>query len=319
MGQIDTTFGALYIGTSFALVLFGITILQTYFYYRNYSKDSLKLRLLVWSVCMLDAVHSAFICHVNYYYLVSGFGNSERLKSGVWSLFMGAGITVILSFIIKAFYTYQIYQLCGPRWRWWICTPVILSVLAHGASGLQTITDCFIRETFEAVINAELSTEILSVTNLVSDTVIAAALCGLLGLRKSKVRESQIDRIINGIIVFCVERFILSQIVSVVQLVTEIVLPNGFYDAAIDMVYGKVVANSFLATLNSRKVLRAGGTHDNGSTTDDSTDIPLSTPPATTIISRMFRTTTAESSIDDAGGYGLRTRDLESTIQTDKS
>jgi hypothetical protein len=85
----------------------------------------------------------------------------------------------------------------------------------------------------------------------------------------------------------------------------EIVLPNGFYDAAIDMVYGKgevldlhpshcltqraVVANSFLATLNSRKVLRAAGTRENGSTTDDSTDIPLSTPPATTIITGMFR------------------------------
>ena len=80
----------------------------------------------------------------------------------------------------------------------------------------------------------------------------------------------------------------------------EIVLPNGFYDAAIDMVYGKgeilelrsshcltqraVVANSFLATLNSRKALRAAGTRENGSTTDDSTDIPLSTPPATRIV-----------------------------------
>lgn len=55
----------------------------------------------------------------------------------------------------------------------------------------QLLVHSFIRETFEAVINAELSTEILSITNLVSDTVISAALCGLLGLRKSNIRESK--------------------------------------------------------------------------------------------------------------------------------
>jgi len=56
------------------------------------------------------------------------------------------------------------------------------------------------------------------------------------------------------------------------------------------------------------------------STTDDTTtSIPLSTP-VRTVITEMYKTgTTVESSIDDAQGYALRTRDLEASIQTDKS
>jgi len=126
--------------------------------------------------------------------------------------------------------------------------------------------------------------------------------------------------IINNIIVFCLERFLLCMVIAVVEFGTYLAFPYRLYTAAIDMVEGKLVVNSLLATLNSRQALKGAGVRGDLSTTDDTTtSIPLSTP-VRTAITGMYKTgTIAESSIDDAQGYALRTRDLEASIQSDES
>jgi len=126
--------------------------------------------------------------------------------------------------------------------------------------------------------------------------------------------------IINNIIVFCLERFLLCMVIAVVEFGTYLAFPYRLYTAAIDMVEGKLVVNSLLATLNSRQALKGAGVRGDLSTTDDTTtSIPLSTP-IRTAITGMYKTgTTVESSVDDAQGYALRTRDLEASIQSDES
>jgi hypothetical protein len=69
-----------------------------------------------------------------------------------------------------------------------MCMCLILSVVLTSD---RLLVHSFIRETFTLVENAETSIEILSVTNLVSDTLIVVALCGLLGVRRSKVQRTQ--------------------------------------------------------------------------------------------------------------------------------
>jgi len=131
MGEIDETFGALYIGTVIAMVLFGITILQTYFYYLHYNHDSLLPKLLVMSICLLDCVHSVAICHANYYYLVSGLQYPAHFRNAIWSLYVPGLLTLPISVLAQGFYITRIYRLCRPRWKWWICSPIIIATVAH--------------------------------------------------------------------------------------------------------------------------------------------------------------------------------------------
>jgi len=322
MGEIDETFGALYIGTVISLVLFGITILQTYFYYLYYDHDSLILKLLVMSVCLLDGVHSVATCHANYYYLVSSLEYPEHFQNGIWSLYVPGSLTQLVSVMAQIFYITRIFGLCRPRWKWWICSPIIILTVAHFASSLEILPKLFINKTISSNQDKDQSTVItLSVINIICDTMITVALCVLLQNRRSGVtQESRINRIIHDIIVFSLERFFLCMIIAVVEFVTFLVFPKTLYTAAIDMVEGKLVANSLLATLNSRQALKGAGVRGQLSTTDDTTtSIPLSTP-VRTVITEMYKTgTTVESSIDDAQGYALRTRDLEASIQSDKS
>jgi len=169
---------------------------------------------------------------------------------------------------------------------------------------------------------SQIDTIVLWSTNLLSDTLVTAALCMMLRKRRSDFIQSSTNRILNNIILFCVERFILSTVISVAGLVIEIALPNGFYVAVINMVYGKVVANSLLATLNSRGALKGSNVRERPTSVGKTrTSIPMSPPravPSTTITTMYRSEETVESSIDDREGYGLRTRDLQESIYSDK-
>ncbi|KAK0219305.1 hypothetical protein EDD85DRAFT_961263 [Armillaria nabsnona] len=71
--SLGMTFGSVYIGTTIAAILFGITNLQTIY---RYSVAILWFR---------DVLHVAFNTHASYYYLVDLFGNYLALPHIVWS------------------------------------------------------------------------------------------------------------------------------------------------------------------------------------------------------------------------------------------
>jgi hypothetical protein len=50
--------------------LFGITTVQLYIYWQRFPKDRMLNKVLVWWCWLLDALQTAFSCHVVYYYTV---------------------------------------------------------------------------------------------------------------------------------------------------------------------------------------------------------------------------------------------------------
>jgi len=323
MSNIGDTLGALYLGATIALVMFGITIFQTYFYYMNYGQDSRSIKLLVMFVFLLDAAQSVILCYMNYYYLVS-VGINQVVGSSFDKLAHTISIssitTVLASVIAQAFYVTRIYQLCQPRWRWWICCPITISIVAHFAVGIAEYSIFYINaETLTRKNTRDIVIPYM-ISNLLPDVMITVGLCVLLCNRRAEVQVSRMHRIIQNIIIFCVERFILSMALSILEIVTYTVLRHTLYPSAIDMVYGKVVINSLLATLNCRHAVKRGGGHGNQSTEDDTTtSVPRNTP-IRTVLTRMYVTgNTAKSSINHANRYALHTRDLECSIQCNKS
>jgi len=80
--DIGNTFGALFVGAFIALVAYGITMLQSYFYYMSFPKDDITTKLLVGAIWILDTLHIFFMCHALYFYLIIGFGNPLILVDG---------------------------------------------------------------------------------------------------------------------------------------------------------------------------------------------------------------------------------------------
>ncbi|PBK80074.1 hypothetical protein ARMGADRAFT_1092546 [Armillaria gallica] len=73
--SMGATLGAVYIGSTIATILFGITNLQVINYYKEYPDDLWVYRYSVGILWTLDCLHVAFSTHAIYHYLVELFGD----------------------------------------------------------------------------------------------------------------------------------------------------------------------------------------------------------------------------------------------------
>ncbi|PBK91923.1 hypothetical protein ARMGADRAFT_866699, partial [Armillaria gallica] len=63
---------------------YGITILQTAIYYKEYPNDSWLFRYGVSKELILDTLHVAISTHALYFYLVESFGNYLQVLEIIW-------------------------------------------------------------------------------------------------------------------------------------------------------------------------------------------------------------------------------------------
>nr|VWP02583.1 Cytochrome P450 monooxygenase AKT7 (EC (AK-toxin biosynthesis protein 7) [Ganoderma boninense] len=95
--HLDNTFGAVLIGTFIGLILYGITLHQSYRYFRMYPADSQILKCLVGFVLVLETISSALSMHVCYHYLVTNYFNPLALIGGEWSLNVSMSLSRVIS------------------------------------------------------------------------------------------------------------------------------------------------------------------------------------------------------------------------------
>ncbi|TBU39146.1 hypothetical protein BD309DRAFT_872910 [Dichomitus squalens] len=91
---LDNTYGALLLGTFIGLMLYGLTVHQTYRYFRLYPTDILILVYLV-------------IYPTSYYHLVSNYFNPIALLKGHWYIITStSGLSI---FVCQAFYARRVW------------------------------------------------------------------------------------------------------------------------------------------------------------------------------------------------------------------
>ncbi|KAK0471226.1 hypothetical protein IW261DRAFT_1572276 [Armillaria novae-zelandiae] len=83
--SLASTLGAAYLGSSVALVLYGITNLQTFIYYKRYPGDWWFYKYSVVVLWVFDTLHVVLSMHALYFYLIESFGNYLALVKIVWS------------------------------------------------------------------------------------------------------------------------------------------------------------------------------------------------------------------------------------------
>ncbi|KAI1794849.1 histone acetylation protein-domain-containing protein [Ganoderma leucocontextum] len=89
MAFIDSTFGAALVGLIVSACLFGITLLQTVSYFRNYPNDKFYIKSLV-SVTLKM-------------YLVTNFGNIDNLDRTTWSMALQTDCNGLIGIIVEVY------------------------------------------------------------------------------------------------------------------------------------------------------------------------------------------------------------------------
>ncbi|OJT11707.1 hypothetical protein TRAPUB_11769 [Trametes pubescens] len=120
---LDNTFGAFLLGTFLGLVLYGVTIHQTYRYFRLYHDDGILVKAFVVCIFVIETLQIATCMHTCYFYLVTNYFEPEALRRGVWS------IQALEVFLSQSFFARRVY-LVRPQYKVVVALAVSFSLVA---------------------------------------------------------------------------------------------------------------------------------------------------------------------------------------------
>ncbi|KIM37755.1 hypothetical protein M413DRAFT_448271 [Hebeloma cylindrosporum] len=257
--DIRNSYGAALLGALMSCMMYGLTSLQTYFYYTTYPKDRPELKALVFWVWTLDTMHTVIISITMYHYLVLSYFKPVLLGMIHWSVPTGLLVNSFTAFTVNWFFLGRIFRLSSKRFRWWITTITGIMSVAHFAFALTTFALIFqIKETAGLMKSDALriyAVTPLGVTSLLSNLLITAALCYLLHGNRTGFKKT--DLMVSKLIMYAIHRCLLIFLGSLAELLSFKLLPNTMWFLAIDFIYGKLYANALLATLNGRTSIRS--------------------------------------------------------------
>ncbi|KAI6132321.1 hypothetical protein EV401DRAFT_2065305 [Pisolithus croceorrhizus] len=172
-----------------------------------------------------------------------------------------------------SFFAYKIYYLCRPQVKWLVTAPIILSVFTHLGFGrlsfwctstrLTIFTDILmtayrsVNDAFSFLPRIRSYALIPCAAAIVlGEVLITLSLCILLYDNGSHSAFPRTKHILNTLVIYAVNRCLLTLIFTVAELVT-IVDNQDAWAVGLDFNIGKLYANSLLASLNTRQYLRA--------------------------------------------------------------
>ncbi|KAL1950532.1 hypothetical protein VTO73DRAFT_5656 [Trametes versicolor] len=264
--QLGDSYGVMLISTIIVSALYGVTVLQTLYYYDRFPKDHWLLKSAVAIIWVLDTVTIVLDTHAVYFYLIANYNNPSALSIQVWSAQVEVIVTYTVVVMVQTFFIIRIYQL--RPYAWYIPVPMGILALASYALVIAIEVAVFQKANWGNLQSSQVNDPLVAnwVLGMIVDIAITVVLCWYLSSEKVYVRR-RTHRLINKIIVFSVNRGAIAAVVQIMTLLTKFIYsPENLVWLAFHNVLSKVYANSMLATLNSRTALRgmmdgdAGGT-----------------------------------------------------------
>ncbi|KAI0694306.1 hypothetical protein C8T65DRAFT_57029 [Cerioporus squamosus] len=250
---LDNTFGAVLIGTFIALILYGLTLHQSYRYFRMYPGDPKILKSLVVVVLVLETLTSIMTMHSCYYYLVTNYFDPRALLRGTWSI---NAMPLVAGFVMTAsqsFFARRVY-IMGVRYRIVVGVAVILCVLELGFFGAAT-AEAFIIPSFQGFKHVTWLVSTGSTMAVTADILLTIALIHI--LRRSRTGVKRTDSMLDVMIMYSINTGFLTGVFNLLSLLFAFTRPGDLIYIGFGIPGTKMYANTLMAALNSRKSLAA--------------------------------------------------------------
>ncbi|KAJ6516242.1 hypothetical protein C8R45DRAFT_1142012 [Mycena sanguinolenta] len=296
MASIDNTMGSALLGCIFAAGLYGVSCVQTWYYFNRYgSTDHWYIKALVGLVFVCDSVHQALISHTVYWYVITNYSRPEALSNLVWSILVSVSavdrffvdtraqlevlFNGLIGLVVQSFLTMRVWRLSNRN----KCLTAItvyrsysavidndiakasLVLAEFGCSVAFTIQSMQLH-TWEELAQLKGLSMSVNVLGAAADFLIALIL--VFYLRRSRTGFKKSDTMITKLIMFTVSTGLLTSICALASLVSILVWGQTLIYVAFYFSLGRLYFNSVLATLNARKDIRA--------MTDDPEDLTFS-------------------------------------------
>ncbi|KAI0367132.1 hypothetical protein BV20DRAFT_1055112 [Pilatotrama ljubarskyi] len=249
---LDNTLGALLIGTFLGLMLYGLTVHQTYRYWRLYPRDVSWLKCLVLGILMVETLHTTLCMIAVYYHLVTNYFNPATLLVGHWSTRLLTPTTGVTILLCQSFYAFRVY-LIGPHYiyRLLVSVAIVFMVCVCGFTTAATV------EGFRLSLDDFKQVSWLISAVFGCAVVVDMCLTGTLVvvLLRSRTGFKRTDSLIEVLIIYSINTGLLTSIFGVLCFIFAIILPGNLVYIGISIVGVKLYANSVLAVSLSDRML----------------------------------------------------------------
>ncbi|PBK63013.1 hypothetical protein ARMSODRAFT_549990 [Armillaria solidipes] len=257
--SLGTTIGAAYVGAMLSSLLFGITVLQVFIYYRDYPNDWQLYRYSVGILWVLDAFHLSLTMHAIYHYTVDSFGDYVALGNVVWSFKLQILVNVIIIVFVQSLYAVRLWKF-GRHFHRFLPWTVIFVVACGFAVGVLLVYKTYTITTFTGLASMGWAIDAAFATSTGIDFFISFAMCYYLHKSRSISEFSSTNSRLLVLMWFVLMSGLATSACSTVALVTFIVLPNTLVFLGVEFLLTKLYVNSLLSMLNTRKRLQGANT-----------------------------------------------------------
>ncbi|KAH9933209.1 uncharacterized protein BXZ73DRAFT_101171 [Epithele typhae] len=242
----SATYGPIFIGVVFNVLLYGVTITQTYIYFTTFKKDRIRMKAFVGLLLLCDTVNCAFDITFLYTALVTNFGNVSALTTATWVFATDAAMTAIIGSLVQLFFAWRVQVLTNNTLAVVVIAAcAIIQLLGGIGSSIATgmIPEFVEFRRFKVIVIIWLS------FSAMADCLITIVLVGY--LRRHKTGFGPIDDFVDKIIRITVQTGLITALCAIVNLVLFLASPTGLH-LIFNLPLSKLYTNSLMSSLNSR-------------------------------------------------------------------
>jgi len=255
-------YAPLYFSTIISTAFYGVTCMQTFFYYTHYHNDPLRIKSLVAAVWISNTIHEALIVSGECKYIMAGLVNRLSLLNGVPELVLQLPFTAMVAVTTQGFFVYRIFVFIGKN----MVVPLIwvpLAIYQLGSVLMYVWKALYIADGVHAVELAVLgdrffmniATSSLSVA-AGADVLIAVFLTLLLTRKRIATGYTSTAHILQRLMVFVVNAGIWTATFAILSLVLLHLYPTNLLYSVFAFPLCSVYCNTLLANLNARAYIR---------------------------------------------------------------
>ncbi|KII84361.1 hypothetical protein PLICRDRAFT_362336 [Plicaturopsis crispa FD-325 SS-3] len=249
--SLDLTYGVGFVGIGLAMLMYGITCGQVYWYFESYPNDGRCVKTLVLVLWAIDSFHQALIMHAFYHYLVTNFANPLALETDVWTLLSSELIESVNGMIVEFFFLRRLWIMSDRNKI--LCLTVLILVFTHLGLSIAWIIGAFSIKTPDLLRRLlPIATSGLASAGA-ADFLTSSAICYYLYKRRSGLDRT--NSIVSRLMVYTVSTGLVNFIFGLGNTIAY-VAPDTFVCVAFNFILARWYPLTVLSSLNSRAKLQ---------------------------------------------------------------
>ncbi|KZT05772.1 uncharacterized protein LAESUDRAFT_760004 [Laetiporus sulphureus 93-53] len=241
--------GPTLVGIFLNVMLYGVMVTQTFFYFSNYPADARWVKCYVAILFFADTLNTIFNIAFIYNVLVNNFGNATSVTVANWLFETEESMVGIIAMQAQIFYIWRIHKLTGLRWL--VCILIVTSVVGCLGGIASSIVVAF-RPIFTQFGRYKEAVIVWLGAAAITDIMITSTLVWY--LRKKRSAFPRTNTIVSRIIQLTVSNGLLTASFAVADVIAFVCQAGGLH-LAFNYPLCKLYGNSVMASLNSRAIL----------------------------------------------------------------